>query len=716
MNKRFLFLALAILLASLFTGAAASGAQTPLTETYTWQPNGLAIRYPGGWTVVQKETAISLRPADRDVSDGRGPELVLFSAPGTRASRLDAALASIASEAGATSGAATGGTLNGYPTLSAELTWTNPDATGAMILIALDDQTVIGLAYVVRTEDRAAFLPVLQQMAASLTFDRAVAVAGTENSTSTASVQLPQRYVWQQTGLVLYLPESWQVDLKHGAQGETLLATPDPATARGDDLYQVLQGLIVEGMDGLDLQSVAVATAIDYQVTSDFVETTVAGQPGITYDLLDDSAEPALHLRPLIVSLPDGRMALFVFGARDTAWERFRPAVSAISSSIELASNSAALSTPMPDAARLLVSRPQQQNDSPTQYTWESYDIGFTLPDGWQATPGNGQDYDLALVSPEAMQTGQGAFITLLGYPGLATGGNTFEAALQPVADQLKAEIKPYSVAGLEGVSIDYTDETQQAQRHFILIPYGTRGDAIYIQTTAPLGGDDVITSILDSMTVHEIVPDYAAVDAAWQTSLAEQGKLIVGDANAPVKMREYLSFTCGHCVHYSRTIERLIALEVETGRVQYEFAPIAGDAFAHDGAMATYCAAEQGKGFSASEALFQSDMEQDYTVAYSREGIDAALSPLGVDIDALNACIDAGKYEEQIQAVTTGFYDQGLTGTPTVTLGAGNDPPEAITLPNGQVWSGTIPLHFLLDIFHAVIDDGLTIQEYFQQ
>jgi protein-disulfide isomerase len=225
-----------------------------------------------------------------------------------------------------------------------------------------------------------------------------------------------------------------------------------------------------------------------------------------------------------------------------------------------------------------------------------------------------------------------------------------------------------------------------------------------------------VIQEILDSMTVNVIEPDVAAVDAAWQTSLAEQGRLIVGDPNAPIKMREYLSFTCPHCVHYSRSMERLIALDVETGRVQYEFAPLEWDDLARNAAQATFCAAEQGKGYSASELLFQGYLDETPQVAYTPDGIKQVLAPLGLDMDALSACIDDGRYLDNIDAISTDFSDQGLTGTPTVALGAGTDPIQALTLPNGQVWSGAIPFEYLNAIFGAVIDQGMTIQEYLQQ
>jgi protein-disulfide isomerase len=718
MNKRLSYLVLLALLANLFTGTVVSGAQSPLTETYTWEARGLSVRYPGDWLVEQKDAVISLRPTSRDVSDGRGPELVLFDMPGTRADQLDAALTSVAAGSGATNDAAISGQLGGYSTRSASMSWADPAASGVLTLIALDDRTVIGVAYVVRDSDAAEFLPVLQQMAASLTFSRAA--LGAESSSDVTSVQLSQRFAWNQAGLVLFFPADWTVNLERQIDGEEFSAMPDDA--QGDESYHLIQGAVLEDMEGVNLRVIAEATAEEYHLISDILDVTVAGQAGIVYEFLDDSVNPALHVRLLIVSLPNDHLALFVFGTRETVWDDFRPLVSAIISNIELAANRRSSAngetTTLARGADLSATRPVplRQNN---QYLWEEIGAGFTLPEGWQGVPGNGQDYDLALVSPDALAGDSGAFMMLTLFPGLTLGDTTLESALQPIAEQTGSAVESYTAAGIEGQAIFHEAEDEGAQRGFILIPYGARGDALYIQTTAPLDGDDPTADILASMTLTPPEPDYAAIDAAWQTSLAEQNRLIVGDPDAPIKVREYLSFTCGHCVRYSRSMERMIALDVETGRVQYEFAALAWnaeDVLANTAALATFCAAEQGKGFTASEALFQGDFELGADEAYSRDGINDLLGDLGLDMDTFNACLDDGKYASLIETNLADFYDHGLTGTPTITLGVGDEPVMPLVLPDGEVWSGAIPLFYLRDLFSAIIDDGLTVAEWFEQ
>jgi predicted DsbA family dithiol-disulfide isomerase len=145
------------------------------------------------------------------------------------------------------------------------------------------------------------------------------------------------------------------------------------------------------------------------------------------------------------------------------------------------------------------------------------------------------------------------------------------------------------------------------------------------------------------------------------------------------------------------------------------ELHTLASDEFAINATHAMYCATEQGKGFTAHNELFLGYLKQGYDVAYSRAGINALLEPLGLDMDQFNACIDDEKYSDALDAVRQDFYDTGLTGTPTVTLAMGDDDPAPMTLPDGQIWSGAIPLQFLRQVFTAA-ENGVPFADYFTQ
>jgi len=377
----------------------------------------------------------------------------------------------------------------------------------------------------------------------------------------------------------------------------------------------------------------------------------------------------------------------------------------AVLSSLAASSAGAAPIAPVDTA-----SVPHQDPSATKTYLWEEYGITFTLPDTWQ-TVGKSQNFDLALVAPGVMESGQGAFIMLQVFASLGAG-TTPEDALGPLASQVNGTVEEFSAAGLTGAGVTFNDEQSGTVGHLILLPYDENGAVLFAQTSAAPDEDATVLGILDSMIIDPPKPDYAAVDAAWQASLAEQGRLIYGESDAPISMVEYLSFTCGHCANYSLPIEHLIALEASTGRLRIELAPLAGDDLATRATQATFCAAEQGKGYSAYKALFNGYLTIGYQEAYSKDGVRNLLEPLGLDMDALNACMDSKTYDNALAAIRKEFTDNGLTGTPTVMLGANGNAPETLKFPDGQVWSGTIPIEILRSLFDMITEQGMTVSE----
>jgi protein-disulfide isomerase len=741
MNKRqFVGILVGItLVAGLMTGPVASGAQTPpaLTEVYTWQPYNLSVWYPGNWTVVQKADATSVRPTFRDVTDGLGPELVLFVVTNTSSSQLDSAIDTFARDSQSQHGAIAAGSLDGHLTRTAALTWESTGAVGTLRLIAVDDQTVLGVAYIVRQSEAATYQTLLEQMLASLTFGAAstattppVAV-GESSSVSIASVQLPQTYTWDAAGLVFHLPDAWTVKAESSFVGsDTLIVTPPRG---GSPSSGLIQATTFVGISAANLHRTAEIAASVYDDATPVTDLTVAGYPAAAYEFLDTSESPDLYARTVIVSLEDRDLSvLFIFDAEQSDWNAFRPVASAFLSSVEPVASPAAFrpsGSTIHDAALLLapgrlVTMQQQDSSGTAPFVWEDYGVTFQLPDGWQNFPGGGsQSYDLALVSPEAAQSGTGAFMLLRTFNTLGPGA-TLESSLAQVASQVNSQVTPYSVGDLNGVSVDFKDDQTGSMHHLILLPYGTQGAALYIQTSAPADQDSVIQGILNSITINPPVPDFAAVDAAWKDSLASDGRLIFGDPSAPIKMVEYLDFSCSHCADYSADVERLIALEAQPGHLQIELVPldIIGGTSSNAAAQATYCAAAQDKGYTAFEALFRGYMNEGINAAYSRDGITKLLSDpaIGLDVDALNKCIDANTYATRIADNNQRAQQAGINSTPSVLLATDDNQPEFLKLPDGTTWAGAIPIQVLTSAFKMAIDQGISLQDavnaYFSQ
>ncbi|MBN1563382.1 MAG: thioredoxin domain-containing protein, partial [Anaerolineae bacterium] len=455
-------------------------------------------------------------------------------------------------------------------------------------------------------------------------------------SASMTSVRLTESIVWRDTGLILNLPEGWETKLATLDGDETIIATPK-ATGNSD-LFQIIQASTVDSIDYLDLPAIAELTALDYDLTSTIVETTVAGYPAVTYEFRDTEGRDALYMRALMIDVTDqNAIGLIIFATDENTWDEFRPTVSAVASSIQRLNS--ARSALMPIARTWL----RQDDEADNAFTWEEVGASFVLPAGWIAQNGSGSDFDIALISPAVQTTGEGSFVKLRFLPMMGSTPAELATAIQPLSEQLgNAEIKnPYVLGDLEGAGINYVDEESGYIFHFVLLPYGDRGDTIYIQSTAAPDEDEAVVTMLRGIELNVIVPNYAAIDAAWQASLAENGTLTFGNPEAPMQIAEYLSFTCGHCVNYSRSIEHLLALDVETGKVLFTLALLAGDDYAALATHATYCAAEQGKGYSMAEALFASYHDLGYDVAYTRDNVNELASEFDLDSDALNACID---------------------------------------------------------------------------
>lgn len=361
-----------------------------------------------------------------------------------------------------------------------------------------------------------------------------------------------------------------------------------------------------------------------------------------------------------------------------------------------------------PDAGML----PQQESDDPETYENELLGLNVTLPANWQALPG-GQEYDLALISPEALAGEAGALMTLLSLAGLGAD-TTLESALEPVADQVDGEVEPVANESVEGMQVQFSDEASGMTQRQILFPYGEMGEVFYIQTLAPTDQDEVIQGILDSLELAPPEPDYDALNAAWQASVAENGRMVYGDADAPITLVEYFSFTCPHCANYSFPLNRLIALDVESGLVQIELVPVAGDALADYATHATYCATEQGAGYSAYKALFAGSIDLGREYAYSPDGVAEILGELDADLDmeALDTCIQDARYADAMSEARTRFTDLGLTGTPTVLLGTPEEDVQPLLTPDGTIWSGSIPVETLRIIFTMITEDGVAVED----
>lgn len=139
-----------------------------------------------------------------------------------------------------------------------------------------------------------------------------------------------------------------------------------------------------------------------------------------------------------------------------------------------------------------------------------------------------------------------------------------------------------------------------------------------------------VLVSILTDMDAEQTAPTDAmndeAADSVPMSSADTQvikvkssgaletpnplGEISIGDANAPIKIYEYASLTCGHCAAFhSEVLPDLKKQYVDTGLVQFYFRPFPLDPYAMTGAMLVQCAIPQAR-LAFLETLFKRQLQ----------------------------------------------------------------------------------------------------------
>ncbi|MEJ2759264.1 MAG: thioredoxin domain-containing protein, partial [Anaerolineales bacterium] len=156
-------------------------------------------------------------------------------------------------------------------------------------------------------------------------------------------------------------------------------------------------------------------------------------------------------------------------------------------------------------------------------------------------------------------------------------------------------------------------------------------------------------------------------VDAAPERSYTTENGASVGNPDAPVVVEVFSSFTCIHCNNYaSDTEHQVIEQYAETGQIYYTYRAFS-NAIDDAGiaAQAAFCAGDQGKFWEMHDTIFAN-----FSYNYPRKLLTQMATSIGVeDMDAFEACIDNGKYVDQIESDVALGQAAGITGTPSFTI-----------------------------------------------
>lgn len=158
----------------------------------------------------------------------------------------------------------------------------------------------------------------------------------------------------------------------------------------------------------------------------------------------------------------------------------------------------------------------------------------------------------------------------------------------------------------------------------------------------------------------------------------------IDGPANASVTMIVYDDFECPFCKKFQKTL--IQAREEYKGQVRFVFRhfPLSFHQNAHSAAVASECAAEQGKFWEFADALYEQDN-------LGESVYKNVAKNLGLNINSFDECIVSDKYDQKIKDQIQTGAAAGVKGTPG-------------SFVNGELVSGAVPYENL----KAIIDSKL--------
>ncbi|SFJ73449.1 DsbA family protein [Jannaschia pohangensis] len=166
-----------------------------------------------------------------------------------------------------------------------------------------------------------------------------------------------------------------------------------------------------------------------------------------------------------------------------------------------------------------------------------------------------------------------------------------------------------------------------------------------------------------------------------------------IGDANAPVKVVEYASFTCPHCANFHRdTFKDFRRDYIETGKVHFTYREVFFDRYGLWAAMIARCAG-QDRYFGVAEVLYQTQGE------WARQGDPASVAAslkrigaqAGLSAEQADACLQDGEMAQSLLAWYEGnASSDGIRSTPSFLI-------------NGEVHSGNMSLSQL----GALVDEA---------
>jgi protein-disulfide isomerase len=203
-------------------------------------------------------------------------------------------------------------------------------------------------------------------------------------------------------------------------------------------------------------------------------------------------------------------------------------------------------------------------------------------------------------------------------------------------------------------------------------------GPAVHIVAGTPAKG---------SATGPTALP--GARDVATMFKGVPQNHFILGSANAPVVLTEFIDLQCPYCQQFeTQDLPTLVSKFVRTGKLRIKIEPwsildrTATEYDSDRGQKATIAAAAQNKAFDFAEVLYDNQPPNSEGTGWMNDAIisQVAASVNGLDTQQFGADVNSAATKTLVQAVDSlasrlSSANQNFNGTPGLFLSKGNGP-----------------------------------------
>jgi protein-disulfide isomerase len=185
----------------------------------------------------------------------------------------------------------------------------------------------------------------------------------------------------------------------------------------------------------------------------------------------------------------------------------------------------------------------------------------------------------------------------------------------------------------------------------------------------ATLGG----TLLLNPSAVTNFVVSPAFAQDATDVDTSDIPDLVLGDADAPIELIEYASYTCPHCANFhSAVFEPLKKDYIDTGKVRFVYREVYFDKFGLWASMVARCGGDM-RYFGIQKMLYE---EQSEWLAGGKDTMEIVENlrkigkRAGLTDENLDACLNDGDMAEKLYAKFTKEVEEyDINATPSLVI-----------------------------------------------